>query len=64
VVPEVRNNERFSRAKVEKVVSPPQNPIIQNKVFELYIDVFRIKWSARMPIIKEPIAFAIKVGQG
>ena len=64
MVPEVRNNVRFSRAKVEKVVRPPQNPIIQNKEFELYIDVFRINWSARMPITKEPIAFANKVGQG
>ena len=27
-----RSNEFFSKAKVEKVVSPPQNPVAKNKI--------------------------------
>lgn len=49
------NNECFSKANVENVVNPPQNPVVNNKVW-LWLRKLPLKESPKIiPIKRQPI---------
>lgn len=53
-----------STLKVENVVSPPQNPIDKKTYKSEYCLLLFINHPKTIPMIKQPIKFAIKVDHG
>src|SRR5690606_4064178 len=54
----------FSRAKAEKVVNPPQNPVTKSSFKSEFSICCLAKNPTKIPIIKQPKTFTIKVAHG
>lgn len=53
-----------SRAKVEKVVKPPQNPTTSRAFTLGSMRLLRLKYPIKMPIKRHPIILIVKVASG
>src|SRR5690554_3102523 len=58
------NNFMFSRAKAEKVVNPPQKPVMNNNLKSGLVSCSFMISPANIPTIKQPAAFTKNVAQG
>jgi hypothetical protein len=54
----------FSKLKVEKVVNPPQNPVISKSFNVSFCKLFFWMYPKSKPISKQPKILAINVAQG
>lgn len=54
----------LSNENVEKVVNPPQNPVISNSLYGVCKGKFLSKTPIKIPIKKQPNALTIKVPLG
>ena len=55
---------RLSLAKVEKVVNPPQSPVVRSKHHELSVVENLAKSPYSSPMKKQPMRLTVKVPQG
>ena len=56
-----RKRECFSKAKVEKVVKPPQKPVDNNNVWFCVSTSFLNERPKTIPINKQPMTLTVKV---
>lgn len=58
------NSFIFSRAKAEKVVNPPQKPVMNNNFKSAFGICCFVKNPTKIPTIKQPTTFTQNVAQG